>query len=82
MCQRVLRSKNSVIASFGLFIWTRNAEYLTFLKNCCFLENLDKKVHGSSRRRELSNSVVVCIHQEKKNTFVLLIMCHESVHFF
>ena len=65
---------------FSPVYMTRDAEYLTFFKkNCCSLENLDNKVHGSSRRRELSNNVVVRIHQEKT---MLLFMCHESIHFF
>ena len=55
---------------------------ISLLKKLLFLGKfLDKKVHGNSRRRELSNSVVR-IHQGKKKTFVLLFMCHESIHFF
>lgn len=52
---------------------TRDAEYLTlfFLKTAVSLGKFGQKVHGSSRReKELSSSVVVHIHQGKKNTFI------------
>ena len=53
---------------------TWDAEYLTLKKkqNCCSLENLDKKVHGSSRRRELS--VLLFIYIRKKKYFYSCVM--------
>lgn len=65
MCQRVLRSKKSIITSLSLFIWTPDAEYLTLKKKKAGPWKIwTKRFMEANKKREVSNSVVQ-IHQEK-----------------
>lgn len=64
------KSKKSIITSLSLFIWTPDAEYLTLKKNAGPWKIWTKRFMEANKKREVSNSVVVQIHQEK-NTFAL-----------
>lgn len=57
-----------MITSLGLFIWHEMLNISLFFLNCCSWK-IWTKVHATVGERELSNSVVVHIHQEK-NTFI------------